>query len=70
MFLAGPFMALPFLGSGGTAVAGSFAMAGMSSAQFAGTSVRSRGWDRMLAQDGVKLAYFAEIEPWVLADRS
>lgn len=65
MFLNGPFMELPFLGSGGRAI-GSFAMAGTSSAQFTSSS----SWDRMLAQDGTKLAYFAEIEPWVLADRS
>jgi hypothetical protein len=30
----------------------------------------STAWERLLADDEAPLAYFAEIEPWVLADRS
>ncbi len=30
----------------------------------------STAWDRMLEAEGMPLAYFAEIEPWVLTDRS
>ncbi|WP_448031552.1 hypothetical protein [Bradyrhizobium liaoningense] len=30
----------------------------------------STAWDRMLETEGAPLAYFAEIEPWVLTDRS
>lgn len=37
-----------------------------SSAQFVG----STSWDSMLEDTDAPIAYFAEIEPWVLADRS
>jgi hypothetical protein len=30
----------------------------------------STTWDLMLEQDNAPIAYFAEIEPWVLTDRS
>lgn len=30
----------------------------------------STAWDRVLARDEIPFAYFAEIEPWVLTDRS
>ncbi|MDI4231458.1 hypothetical protein OZ411_01345 [Bradyrhizobium sp. Arg237L] len=30
----------------------------------------STAWDQMLAQAEAPIAYFAEIEPWVLTDRS
>jgi len=39
---------------------------GTGGALFAG----STAWDRLLSQDAVPLAYFVEIEPWVLTDRS
>lgn len=41
-------------------------IAGASSARFVGTTA----WDRMLSQAETPIAYFAEIEPWVLTDRS
>lgn len=34
------------------------------------TGEGSTAWDRMLSQADAPIAYFAEIEPWVLTDRS
>lgn len=30
----------------------------------------STDWERLLSDDNAPIVYFAEIEPWVLADRS
>jgi hypothetical protein len=46
--------------------AGKLVASGAATAQFGG----STAWDVMLKQDNSPIAYFAELEPWVLADRS
>lgn len=35
-----------------------------------GTRGGSTAWERLLGDDEAPAVYFAEIEPWVLADRS
>jgi len=64
MFLLGPFLTFAFLDNGDRV--GALSAQGTSTVQFVGTT----GWDVMLAQAEAPIAYFAEIEPWVLADRS
>lgn len=54
MFLDGPFLQAPFLDNGEVP---------------ADISLPAQ-WTAMLAQDDAPIAYTAEIEPWVLADRS
>ena len=65
MFLASPFLRLPFLDIGIRNASRMIGTSG-STARFVG----STGWDKMLEAADVRIAYFAEIEPWVLTDRS
>lgn len=63
MFLTGS-MLLPFLDPGSRGVAVN--ISATCDVELIGTSI----WERMLADDNAEIAYFVEIEPWVLADRS
>lgn len=64
MFLLGPFLTFAFMDNGDRV--GALTSLGTSTVQFVG----STGWDVMLSQAQAPIAYFAEIEPWVLTDRS
>ena len=66
MFMRGPFMRYPFMDAGVRLGDSRLAMASASSAVFATSSA----WDATLEEDNSPIAYFAVIEPWVLADRS
>jgi hypothetical protein len=83
MFARGPFGLFPFadigtrtarMSSVGEAtvalasrpLASTWRAAGSADAVFVG----STAWDIMLSQAEAPMAYFAEIEPWVLTDRS
>jgi hypothetical protein len=46
--------------------AGKLVASGTATVQFGA----STAWDVMLSEDNSPIAYFAELEPWVLADRS
>lgn len=54
MFLAGPFLTTPFLDNG----------------ELPADSSLPAQWSRMLRQDEAPIIYTAELEPYVLADRS
>lgn len=64
MFLAGPFLSGPFLdlGSRGS----EFHIA----TTFTVVMLASSSWDSMLSNSRLQIAYRAELEPWVLTDRS
>lgn len=64
MFLAGPFFGGPFLGLGSRGSA--FHITAAFTVQMLGTT----SWDSMLSNSRLQIAYRAELEPWVLTDRS
>lgn len=63
MILAGPILT-PLLDPGSRGAA--LNITAVSDVELIGSST----WDRMLSDANAEIAYFVEIEPWVLADRS
>lgn len=66
MFMRGPFMRLPFMDTGTALGETRMAAVATASALFEA----STAWDVTLGEDNSPIAYFAVIEPHVLADRS
>jgi hypothetical protein len=64
--MRGPFMRFPFMDDGETLGATRMVAIAQASAQF----IASSAWDATLTEDNSPIAYFAIIEPHVLADRS
>lgn len=64
MFLGGPLLGGPFLNTGSRGPA--FHIATTFSLQM----LASTAWDSMLSNSRLQIAYRAELEPWVLTDRS
>lgn len=64
MFLSGPFLSGPFLSLGSSS--SSFHITSTFTVQMLASTV----WDTMLSNSRLQIAYRAELEPWVLTDRS
>ncbi len=64
MFLSGPFLGGPFLDLGSRSSV--FHITSTFTVQMLGTT----SWDAMLSNSRLQIAYRAELEPWVLTDRS